>query len=398
MAPSVPPHDPDRYFLLQPAPCIGVDFDGRIVRANPAFCDVAGRAEEELRALGLFALVPPERREEVEQAIARAAEQDVVSFDIPIGRPDGAFRWLEFRGVSEPLRRVVRFIAHDATSLRRAESEARERERFLETLLSNLPGMVYRCRNDPQWTLDFVSGGCEAVSGYGVDDLLFNKTTSFGELMHSDDAPKVWDIVQDAIAKKAPFTAQYRISTKSGEEKWCYEQGRGVYSSEGELLALEGFIADVTERVRVEEELRDKLALIEAQREQIADLSLPIIEVWDGVLTLPVVGALDDARAARIMQGLLEAVVRTQSEHVIVDLTAVETVDAAVAEHLVAILRAVGLLGARGVLSGIRPAVAQALVGLSADLGGVPTLPDLRAALRSCLRAAAKDEKPRKRA
>lgn len=382
---SVAAKDEDRLFLLQPLPCVDIGLDGGIVRANPAFCAMTGRSEDDLRERGLLATVCQDARDDVIRALLQAAQSDVSNFDSPICRTDGEVRWLQWHGVRVPTRNVVQFIAYDVTSARCMIDAHQERERFLSTLLSNLPGMVYRCKNDPQWTMEFMSAGCEALTGYGVDEYLEHRTITFGEVIHPEDADGVWQVVQAALANAVPFTIQYRIRTKSGDERWCYEQGRGVFA-DGELLALEGFITDITDRVQAEDELRGRLSLIEAQRQQIADLSLPIIEVWDGVLTLPLVGTLDAARATRITEGLLAAVVRTQCEHVIIDLTAVQHIDAEVAERLVAILRAVQLLGARGILSGIRPTAAKALVGLSTDLGGIPTTSDLRGALRSCMR------------
>ncbi|MDI1447619.1 PAS domain-containing protein [Polyangium sp. 6x1] len=380
----------ERFFRFQSAPCLEVDFDGGIFCANPVFCQVAGRSEDELQAAGLVALFAPDVRAEVTAALARGATRDVVSFDLPLVRPEGELRWLEWRGVSFPEHRLFRMVAHDVTALWRAEAEARERERFLGTLLGNLPGMVYRCRNDPHWTMDFVSAGCEALCGYGVDELLENAQISYGDLIHPEDRDRVWDEIQAAIEVRASYHLSYRIRAKSGEERWVEEQGRGVFDTSGVLIALEGFNTDVTARMLAQKDVEAKLRVIAEQKEQIQHLSLPIIEVWDGVITLPVVGALDDQRAERIMQGLLDTVVRTQSQHVIIDLTAVEDVDGAVAEHIVRILRAVRLLGAEGALSGIQPRVAQALVALSAELGGVRTWPDLRAALRACMRASAR--------
>jgi len=386
----------DRFFRFQSAPCLEVDFDGGLLCANPAFCRVAGRSEDELQAAGLAALFAPEARAEVLSALARGATRDVVSFDLPLERPDGERRWLEWRGVSFPDPRIFRIVAHDVTALWRAEAEARERERFLGTLLGNLPGMAYRCRNDPQWPIEFVSAGCEALLGFRVDELL-DHSVSLAALLHPDDATRVWDEVQAALAARTRYLLTYRIHTKSGEERWLEEHGRGVYDASGELVALEGFATDVTARMRAKLELHEKLRVIEEQKEQIQHLSLPIIEVWDGVLTLPVVGVVDDQRAACIMEGLLDAVVRTQSQRVIIDLTAVDEVDGAAAEHLARILRAVRLLGAEGALSGMQPKVAQMLVSLAADLGGARTWPDLRAALRESLRVAPARPGPRPR-
>jgi len=381
----------ERFFRFQSAPCLEVDFDGGLVCANPAFCQVAGRSEDELQAAGLVALFAPDARAEVSAELARGTTRDVVSFDLPLVRPDGEMRWLEWRGVSFAEHRLFRIVAHDVTALWRAEAEARERERFLGTLLGNLQGMVYRCRNDEQYTMEFVSAGSELVCGYKADELIGEgAVVAIVDLIHPEDTTLVWGEIQAAVAARTPYSLKYRIFPRSSELRWVEEQGRGVFDASGALVALEGFIMDVTARVMAKQEVAEKLRVIAEQKEQIQHLSLPILEVWDGVITLPVVGMLDHQRAERIMQGLLDTVVRTQSQHVIIDLTAVEEVDGAVAEHIVRILRAVQLLGAEGALSGIPSKVAQALVSLSADLGGARTWPDLRAALRACMRVQAR--------
>lgn len=113
----------------------------------------------------------------------------------------------------------------------------------------------------------------------------------------------------------------------------------------------------------------------------------PIIQVWDGVLCLPVIGTVDGERAAEIMQGLLDAIVKEQARYAIVDLTGVEIVDTSTADHLLQLFRAARVLGVDGVLCGIRPAVAQTVVGLGLDMGSVKTTRTLRDALKWCIRA-----------
>jgi PAS domain S-box-containing protein len=373
-----------RFFDLSHDPCVELDLEGRFIAANPVFCRVAGREAGALQGAPVLDIVHPDDRAVAAEALARGAIEDAVRFEARIVGADGEVRWLSWGGVFSRADRIIRFVLHDVTELRRAEAAARERERFLSTLLANLPGMVYRCANDPKWTMAFVSG-CEPLTGYPVEDMLDNRRVYFTDLMHPDDAGRVWDEVQAALAKRGPYILKFRIRTAAGEEKWVREQGRGVYSAEGELLALEGFIIDITERVRAEEALLEQLRLVEAQAAEIRDLSLPILEVGDDVLALPIIGTVDEVRAARILEGLLEAVVRTQSSHVILDLTAVRAIDENVAEHLVRILRAVSLLGARGVLAGITPTVARTMVALSVDMSQIPTLPDLRDALAFCL-------------
>ncbi|WP_437626704.1 AAA family ATPase [Sorangium sp. So ce1151] len=136
---------------------------------------------------------------------------------------------------------------------------------------------------------------------------------------------------------------------------------------------------------RIAIELSEKLALIERQRELIRTLSTPILEVWDGVLTIPVVGGLDDDRAATIMQDLLERVVHTQSRYTIIDLTGVDAIDPGTAERLVRIIRSVQLLGSRSIITGIQPEVARTMISHGLDLSCVRTRAKLRDGLRMCM-------------
>jgi rsbT co-antagonist protein RsbR len=133
-------------------------------------------------------------------------------------------------------------------------------------------------------------------------------------------------------------------------------------------------------------ELEAKLVTIEQQSEAIRELTTPVIEVWDGVLVLPIVGVVDTRRSIDIMNNVLEKIVEKESQCVIIDITGVEVVDTRTADYLIKVFRAVNLLGSRCVLSGLSPAVAQTLIDIGADLGEIRTLRNLKAALLDCLR------------
>ncbi len=132
-------------------------------------------------------------------------------------------------------------------------------------------------------------------------------------------------------------------------------------------------------------ELSERIMLIEKQREAIRNLSVPIIEVWNGVLCAPVVGVLDTARAAEVTTTLLTAVVEKKSRHVIVDVTGVEVMDTHSADHFLRIARAVTLLGAQCVLSGMHPNVARTIVHMGVDLHGLRSYRTMREALKHCV-------------
>jgi rsbT co-antagonist protein RsbR len=133
------------------------------------------------------------------------------------------------------------------------------------------------------------------------------------------------------------------------------------------------------------QEMREKTQLISRQEELIRALSSPVIQVWDDVLTIPVVGELDDRRSSEIMQALLERISSTRSRYAIVDLTGVRDLDAATADRITRIVKAVKLLGARGIITGIQPAVAQVMTSLNADLSDIATHRSLREGLRACM-------------
>ena len=132
-----------------------------------------------------------------------------------------------------------------------------------------------------------------------------------------------------------------------------------------------------------QKELEEKLGTIEKQRIAIQELSTPIMEVWDGVLCLPVVGVMDTARSAEMTESLLNAVVEKKTRCCIIDITGIEVMDTGTADHFMRMARAVGMLGSRCVLTGINPHIAQTIVHMGVDLSRIDSHRSLRAALHA---------------
>ncbi|MDC0715400.1 PAS domain-containing protein [Nannocystis bainbridge] len=145
---------------------------------------------------------------------------------------------------------------------------------------------------------------------------------------------------------------------------------------------------EVTATRARERELLEKLELIERQQRVIHELSTPIIEVWEGVLALPIIGLVDSVRTAEIMDSLLQHVARMRARHAILDMTGIEVVDTSTANHLIGMIRAIRLLGAEGVITGINPNIAQTIVTLGVDMRGIHVFATLREALKHCIGAA----------
>jgi len=148
-------------------------------------------------------------------------------------------------------------IGQDITLRRRMEDQLRESQRQITTMISNLPGMVYRCHNDKDWSMEFISQGCLSLTGYQPVDIIDNKNIAYSQIIHPDDRERVWDTVQSALANRTQFQCEYRIVSASGDLKWVWEQGRGVLGAQNELLAIEGVVMEVTSRKAAEEALSE---------------------------------------------------------------------------------------------------------------------------------------------
>lgn len=145
--------------------------------------------------------------------------------------------------------------ASDVTERNVARRAAQRLDRAYASLLVNLRGMAYRCKNDPEWTMELVTDGCEAVTGYSAEALRGNRDVAFGSLVHPDDAGPLWEKCQANLAARRPCQNEYRIRTRDGRWRWILDIAHGVYGSDGSLLAIEGFVTDVDDRHRLEEQL-----------------------------------------------------------------------------------------------------------------------------------------------
>jgi diguanylate cyclase (GGDEF)-like protein/PAS domain S-box-containing protein len=127
---------------------------------------------------------------------------------------------------------------------------------MLSTLMSNLKGMVYCCLLDDDWTMVFVSDGCLSLTGFSAEDLLFNRVVSYEKLTFADDRQWVRELILNAANSRQHFELEYRLTHANGDICWVHESGLPLFNEEGELLALEGFIQDITAR-----KLSEQLAL-----------------------------------------------------------------------------------------------------------------------------------------
>lgn len=131
------------------------------------------------------------------------------------------------------------------------------REHLLNSLLSNLDGIVYCCLLDAHWTMLFISDGCLNLTGYAADDILNNGRISYEDITHPEDRLYVRAAIEKAISERTRFEIEYRVVAANGAIKWVLERGNGVLNDAGVAEAIEGYIQDITERRASESALKE---------------------------------------------------------------------------------------------------------------------------------------------
>ena len=258
--------------------------------------------------------------------------------------------------------------------------------------MSNQDAVVRRMQQDYQIMLDSLfdeviqldengyvltwNRGAERLKGYTADEAIGQHVNTF----YTDEDVKIGLAEREMrVARETGRceTEGWR-TRKDGSRFWASVVLTAMRDSQDELLGYVKVARDQTERRSAEE-------LIRRQRDEILELSTPVIQVWDRVLALPIIGTLDSNRASRLTEGLLNKIADLEAEIVILDISGVPTIDTQVAQHLLKTVHAARLMGATSILSGVRPETAQAMVHLGIELGGLRSRNTLRDALQLAL-------------
>ncbi len=242
--------------ILQVVPdmFLRIDADGKIfeckIPENKTFSHIH---PDEITGKSIYTTFGPLAARRLEWAVRRAVKNKTVEIaEYSVQNQTEQFR--EARVVWLGNEQLI-VIVRDITERKLAEDRLLESRRTLQTLMSNLPGMAYRRRNDRDWTMELVSEGSANLTGYQPAELINNSKIAYNQLIHPDECEKVWDTIQAALKERKPFQLTYRIKTADGEQKWVLEQGQGIFTSKGELLAIEGFISDITDKIQLQESI-----------------------------------------------------------------------------------------------------------------------------------------------
>lgn len=228
---------------------------------NAMYEKITGRKREEMIKLGWAAITHPDDLQENLDKYNQLQEGKIDSYSMQkrFIRPDGSIVWVDMtvaRLNFEGSRYNHISIVQDITERKQMEDALIESERSKAVLLSNLPGMAYRCNYDRDWTMQFVSEGCYELTGYKSDSLINNRDLSFNDLIAPEYQDILWNVWKKTLSKKKPFKYEYEIISATGQRKWVLELGQGIYDEQGTVVALEGIIIDISERKEHENKLK----------------------------------------------------------------------------------------------------------------------------------------------
>jgi len=225
---------------------------------------------------------------------------------------------------------------------------------------------------------DFLNAVQEALNGGGADDIRGAGWSRARDLLSELSASR-------AVQGQNPSeTAMFVFSLKQPLFTWLRRELEGDKLAEALWAAT--LVIDRLGLFTTEAFQKSREDVIQRQQRELLELSTPVVELWDGILALPLIGTLDSGRTQVVMESLLEKIVQSGSTIAIIDITGVPTVDTLVAQHLMKTVAAARLMGADCIISGIRPQIAQTIVHLGVDLSAVTTKASLADAFMLALR------------
>lgn len=241
----------------QPFSCWLKDREGNYIAVNKAFAEYSTVSKEDIVGKNDFSLYP-----------ADEAEMYCASDALVLQGETQAYYELLVNGKwKEEFKKIARDsqgnlvgttgFARDITSRKEIEKALRESERSKAVLLSNLPGVAYRCRNDKEWTMTFLSEGCLELTGYTTAELIDNEKLTVYQLIDPEAREEIFKRWDADVELKLKSNDEYKITTKAGEEKWVWEQSIPVQDANGEYSYSEGFILDITKSKETENSLRE---------------------------------------------------------------------------------------------------------------------------------------------
>ncbi len=384
-----------RFFDLSLDMLCLVDYNGYFKRLNQAWMQTLGYTEEELKAEPFMSFVHPDDQQSTMEASAEVfGGKDVAQFENRYRCKDGSYLWIEWQSAVVPDQQLIYAAARDITERKRVELMLRENEERLTQYLNALPVGVFVA--DSQGRPHYANSVAQNILGKGIAPDADKETLAevYSAYLAGTDEVYPTDQLPIVRAMGGESTTIDNMEVRHPDRKILLEvTGAPIYNSEGQIsYALIAF-NDITDRAAAQEALRRQAVqeeVIQAQSATLRELSTPLLKISDSTLVMPLVGTIDSARAQQVMEALLEGIAEERATSVIMDITGVSVVDTQVANALLRAAQAAQLLGTQVILSGIRPEIAQTIVGLGVDLSGLSTASSLQRGISRALASVSK--------
>ncbi len=364
-----------KFFNEAPDPMIHFDDNDNVLNVNSRFEEVFGYELEEIKGKHINDIIVPERKMKEAKELDEKTGEKFYGFETVRKGKHGELNVsisatpIDFNGNTHS-------IATYKNIEKRKEAEKTYQEIFTNThdamWIVNVKDDEYIYeRVNSQYANNFVGLGKDNVEGKNLQDLF-----------KPDTVEAISENYKEVIEKKKPIEKEQHLEHPIGE-RWHLTALTPILDEEGNVEKIIGSGKDITEQKEMEQKLEER---VEESEETIKELSTPVINVWDNIIAMPLVGVIDTKRAEQITENLLQAIKQTEAEVAILDVSGVPVIDTEVANRLIRTVKAASLLGTETIIAGIRPDIAESIVHLGVDLSGIETHSSLQTGLKAAFK------------
>ena len=241
----------DLSLILNSLPCsvVQTDLVGSITFLNDSWSELTGYPGEHCLGTSLQRYIAPDDQSLLQDVFSSVGEDEGSVCKPRLLCGDNVVKWVQFNGhetQSKGLGAGVLGIVTDISQHVGREASLLANHRTLSELLNDFRGMVFRCRNDKQWTMEYISAGSLKLTGYRPREIINNARISYDRMIVEEDREEVRASVKRAVLEKSGYDLIYSINTANNERKLIWERAKGIYSQSNDLLGLEGFMTDIT--------------------------------------------------------------------------------------------------------------------------------------------------------